>query len=92
MRHPFCPNPTVLQRLRTGPLGASLDTLVQPLLDQGYASAAAKDMMRRLADLSSGRQRQPLPVMDLNEPRVDAFLHDRYGRYHPTRSDRAILR
>ena len=92
MSHPFCPNPTVLQRLYVGPLGVYLDTFVQPLLAQGYASATAQYMMRLLADLSSWLQRHALTAADLNEQRVDAFLQDRYGRCRPTRSDRSALR
>ena len=42
MRHPFCPNPIVLQQLYTGPLGAHIDTFAQQLLAQGYASWTAK--------------------------------------------------
>lgn len=92
MSHPFCPNPTVLQRLYAGPLGAYLDDFVQLLVSQGYASSTAKYMMRLLVALSSWLQRHALTAADLNEQRVDAFLHDRYGRCRPTRSDRSVLR
>jgi site-specific recombinase XerD len=91
MSHPFCPNPIVLQRLYTGPLGAHIDTFAQQLLTQGYARWTAKYTMRLLADLSRWLQRQTLAVTDLNEQGVDDFLHDRYQCYRVHRDDRPIL-
>jgi hypothetical protein len=75
-----------------GPLGADLDTFVQSLVAQGYASWTAKYTMRLLADLNSWLQHHALTAADLHEQRLDDFLHDRYGRYRPTRSDRSVLR
>ena len=91
MSHPFCPNPIVLQRLYSGPLGAHIDTFEQQLLTQGYASWTAKYTMRLLADLSGWLQQQPLAVTDLNEQRVDEFLQDRYQCYRVHRDDRPTL-
>jgi len=92
MSHPFCPNPIVLQRLYTGPLGAHLDTFAQQLVAQGYASWTAKYTMRLLADLSHWLQRHTLTATDLNEQRVDEFLQDRYRCYRVHRDDRPTLR
>src|SRR5229473_383360 len=92
MSHPFCPNPIVLQQLYTGPLGAHIDTFAQQLLAQGYASWTAKYTMRLLADLSRWLQRHTLTATDLNEQRVDDFLHDRYRCYRVHRDDRPTLR
>jgi site-specific recombinase XerD len=92
MNHPFCPNPIVVQRLYSGPLGAHIDTWAQQLLTQGYASWTAKYTMRLLADFSSWLQRQTLTAADLNDQRVDEFLHDRYQCYRAHRDDRPILR
>jgi site-specific recombinase XerD len=92
MSHPFCPNPIVLQQLHTGPLGAHIDTFAQQLLAQGYASWTAKYTMRLLADLSRWLQRHTLTATDLNEQRVDDFLHDRYRCYRVHSDDRPTLR
>jgi hypothetical protein len=92
MRHPCCPNPGVWQQLSAGPLGAHIDTFAHQLLDQGYASWTAKYMVRLLADLSRWLQRHALTATDLNEQRVDAFLQDRYRRYHTHRNDRSVMR
>jgi len=92
MSHPCCPNPVVLQQLYAGPLGAHIDTCAQQLLDQGYACWTAKYTMRLLADLSGWLQRHALTATDLNEPRVDDFLQDRYHRCRPHRNDRSVPR
>jgi hypothetical protein len=91
MNHPFCPNPIVVQRLCSGPLGAHIDTWAQQLLTQGYASWTAKYTMRLLANLSCWLQRQTLTAADLNDRRVDEFLQDRYQCYRAHRDDRPIL-
>ena len=91
MSPPFCPNPIVLQQLYTGPLGAHIDPFAQQLLTQGYASWTAKYTMRLLADLSCWLQRQTLAVTDLNEQRLDDFLHDRYRCYRVHHDDHPTL-
>jgi len=91
MSPPFCPNPLVLQQLYTGPLGAYIDPFAQQLWTQGYASWTAKYTMRLLADLSRWLQRQTLAVTDLNEQRLDDFLHDRYRCYRVHRDDHPTL-
>jgi site-specific recombinase XerD len=91
MSHRCCPDPVVWQPLYAGPLGAHIDTFAHQVVDQGYASWTAKYMMRLLADLSRWLQRHALTVADLNEPRVDDFLRDRYQRYRPHRNDRSVL-
>jgi site-specific recombinase XerD len=92
MSQPYCPNPVVWQQLSAGPLGAHIDTFAHQLLDQGYARWTAKYMVRLLADLSRWLQRHALTATDLNEQRVEAFLQDRYRRYHHHRTDRSVLR
>ena len=92
MSHPYCPNPGVWQQLSAGPLGAHIDPFAHQLLDQGYASWTAKYMVRLLADLNHWLQRHALTATDLTEQRVDAFLQDRYRRYHPHRLDRPVLK
>lgn len=92
MSHPSCPKPVVWQQLSAGPLGAHIDTFAHQLLDQGYARWTAKYMVRLLADLSRWLQRHALTATDLNAQRVEAFLQDRYRRYHHHRTDRSVLR
>jgi site-specific recombinase XerD len=92
MSHPCCPNPVVWQQLSAGPLGAHIDTFTHQVLDQGYASWTAKYMVRLLADLSRWLQRHALTATELNEQRLEAFLQDRYRRYHPHRLDCPVLR
>lgn len=92
MSHPYCPNPGVWQQLSAGPLGAHIDPFAHQLLDQGYASWTAKYMVRLLADLNHWLQRHALTATDLTEPHVEAFLQDRYRRYHPHRLDRPVLK
>src|SRR5881296_753682 len=92
MIEPFCPNPVILQQLYTGPLRTSIDAFAHQLLHQGYARWTTKYTMRLLADLSSWLQRHTLLATDLNEQRMQAFLHDRYQRCRAHREDRAALR
>jgi site-specific recombinase XerD len=91
MSHPFCPNPIAGQRGYTGPLGTHIDPFVQQLCAQGYASWTAKYTTRLLADLSRWLQHYALTATDLNEQRVDEFLHDRYRCYRYHRDDRPTL-
>src|SRR5213595_3886372 len=88
----FCPNPAVAQRLYTGPLGAHIAPLAQPLAAQGYAHWTAKYTMRLLADLSGWLQHHSLTVAALNEPCLERFLQDRYQTGSPHRNDHVILR
>jgi site-specific recombinase XerD len=92
MSHPCCPHPGVWQQWSAGPLGAPIDPFAHQWLDQGDARWTAKSMVRLLADLSRWLQRHALTATDLNEPRVEAFLQDRYRRYHTHRKDRPVMR
>jgi site-specific recombinase XerD len=86
------PNPIVLRQLYTGPVGAPIDPFAQQLVAQGYARWTATYTVRLLADLSRWLQRQTFTATDLNEQRVDEFLHDRYRCSRVHRDDRPILR
>jgi hypothetical protein len=48
--------------------------------------------VHRLADLSRWLQRHALTATDLNAPRLDALLQDRYRRSQPHRQERPGLR
>lgn len=91
MMQSFCPNPTVAQRLYTGPLGAPIDPLAQQLTAQGYAHWTAQYTMRLLADLSDWLQRHALTAAERNEQCLERFLQNRYQTGRPHRHDHAIL-
>jgi hypothetical protein len=92
MRHPFCPNPVVVQPLYTGPLGVPSDPFAHQLCTQGYASSTAQSRIRLLADRSRWLQRQALTGMDRNDQRVADVLQARSRRCRPHRHDRSTCR
>jgi integrase/recombinase XerD len=88
----LCPHPVIAQRSFTGPLAIPIDAVGQQLSQQGYTSSTAQYTMRLLADLSRWLQQRALKAADCHEQLADDFLHDRYQRCRPHRSDRAALR
>lgn len=91
MKELYFPNPIILQRLQTGPLGRHIDAFVKHLSNEGYAVWTIKYSMRLLADFSTWMQQQPVVITDLAEQLVNTFFQQRYQTLRPHRDDRAIL-
>ena len=91
MNEYFCPNPAVLEKLHTGPLGAHVDAVVGELSDRGYANFTVNYALRLFAALGTWLEQSALTGADLNEATVDAFLACRYRRLRPHRDDHAVL-
>ena len=91
MNELYSPNPIILQRIQTGPLGGDIDAFVKHLSNEGYAVWTIKYSMRLLADLSTWMQQQQVVITDLAEQPVDTFFQQRYQTLRPHRDDRAIL-
>ena len=91
MNELFFPNPIILQRLQTGPLGGHIDSFVKHLSNEGYAVWTIKYSMRLLADFTTWMQKQQVVITDLAEQPVNTFFKQRYQTLCPHRDDRAIL-
>lgn len=91
MSERFCPNPAVLEKIRTGPLGAHIDAVVGELSDRGYAKSTSSYALRLIAALGTWLEQSASTGADLDEGTVDAFLTCRYRGRRPHRGDRAIL-
>jgi integrase/recombinase XerD len=87
----YCPNPAVLEKVRTGPLGAHIDAVVGELSDRGYAKSTSSYALRLIAALGTWLEQSALTGADLDEGTVDTFLTCRYRGRRPHRGDRAIL-
>ena len=74
MVNQFYSAPSVLQRLRSGPLGPFMDTLAALLSDRGYPRQTGRLQLRLLGELSQWLQRLGLGVEDLDEQRTAEFL------------------
>jgi site-specific recombinase XerD len=91
MNELYFPNPIILQRLQTGPLGGHIDAFVKHLSHEGYAVWTIKYSMRLLADLTTWMQQQQVVITALAEQPVNTFFQQRYQTLRPHRDDRAIL-
>ena len=91
MNELFFPNPIILQRLQTGPLGGHIDPFVKHLSNEGYAVWTIKYSMRLLADFTTWMQKQQVVITVLAEQSVNTFFQQRYQTLRPHRDDRAIL-
>ncbi len=87
----YFPNPIILQRLQTGPLGEHINAFVKHLSNEGYAVWTIKYSMRLLADLTTWMHQEQVVITDLAEQPVNTFFQQRYQTLCPHRDDRAIL-
>ena len=89
----FLSDAAVAQRLRRGPLGPYLDSYITTIDALGFAESTTRTQLWFLSDLGQWLQQQAVPLADLDEQVVEAFLDDRRrrrGRLH--RSDVATAR
>lgn len=68
--------PVTAQRLRACVVGAHLDGFSTRLASQGYARETVRQRLRIVRTLSRWMAGKRLGVIDLNERRVEEFLHD----------------
>jgi len=87
----YFPNPIILQRLQTGPLGGHIDAFVRHLSNEGYAVWTIKYSMRLLAGFTTWMQEQQVVINVLAEQQVNTFFQHRYQTLRPHRDDQAIL-
>ena len=69
-----------VQRVRRSLLGARVDALATLLLEQGYSKNTVRHKISVVVDLDRCLQHEHHRLSDLNEKRVEAFLHFR-GSY-----------
>jgi site-specific recombinase XerD len=66
-----------LRRLRSGVLGAHLDSFADHLATCGYAAATARSQLTRLGHFDQWMTRRRRVLGELNDELVDTFVHDR---------------
>ena len=76
----FLSNAVVAERLRRGPLGPCLDSYITTIDALGFAESTTRIQLRFLSDLGQWLQQQSVPLVDLDEQVVEAFLDDRRRR------------
>jgi integrase/recombinase XerD len=93
MLHQFYSDPKVLQRLRGGPLGPYMDGIASVLFELGYPRQwTGQRQLHLLGELGQWLERLGLGVEDLNEHRIDEFLHQPAQQRVSIRHTRAVLR
>jgi site-specific recombinase XerD len=88
----FFPDPTIRQRLYSGPLAAHIDVFAQRLTTGGYAASTAREKIRLIANLSCWLDHHKLTADSLNEPCICQFLDDRSRRGYTARDNAAFCR
>ena len=76
----FSPRPEDLQRLQVGPIGPRLPSFATQVAQQGYCSATGWLKVRLVAKLSRWLHQRRIPLTELNEARIAAYLKARCKR------------
>ncbi len=93
MMERFLSDGEAAQRLRCGPVGPYLDSYTATINALGFARSTIRSHLWLLSELGEWLQRQAIPVADLDEQSVEAFLADRRKRRGGRHSsDRATAR
>jgi site-specific recombinase XerD len=90
----FRPSAQKLRRFEVGPIGPHLQRFAALVSQQGYCSVAGWVKVRFVADFSRWLGRRRIPLKELNERHVTAFLRDRWkslGRRWGERKTMALL-
>ncbi len=91
MNKRFRANSKTLQPLKSGPLGAHLESFAVLLVQEGYASASGWDKIRLVSALSRWMLQEKLRVEDLNEQQVATFFDWRWKRIVHRSGDQCTL-
>jgi site-specific recombinase XerD len=83
----FIESRDTLRRLRSGVLGAHLDSFADHLATCGYAAATARSQLTLLGHLDQWMARRRRVLSELNDELVDAFVKSRKGRGRLHRGD-----
>ncbi len=83
--------PAAAQQLRSCVLGVHLDEFCSLLVDLGYEVPSIRHKLWVLSGLARWMTKQRLAVVDLNERRVDEFLHARRRRGRTCRGFRPTM-
>ena len=73
----FIESRDTLRRLRSGVLGAHLDSFADHLATCGYAAATARSQLTLLGHFDQWMTRRRRVLGQLNDELVDKFVHDR---------------
>jgi hypothetical protein len=77
--------------LGRGPLGAHLDSFAALLSEQGYCKTTEHNKVRLVADLSGWLEQKRIPLQQLNEEQIKAFLRWRWKRLVRKSGDQCTL-
>jgi site-specific recombinase XerD len=83
--------PTMIERLRYGPLSEHLDTYATAVAQQGYARHSIRTQVVVIADFSQWLQQKHLEVGNLNDEVVDRFLRHRQRHNESRQGDACVL-
>jgi len=76
----FNPQTKDLQRFQVGPIGPHLQSFAEAVAQQGYCDVNGWLKIRLVAKMSRWLQRRRVPLDQLNEAQVAAFLNARWKR------------
>ena len=85
----FTESEDALRRLRSGVLGAHLDSFADHLAKCGYAATTARSHLTVLGNFNQWMTRRRTELGELNDELVDRFVHDRTRRRKLRRGDSA---
>jgi hypothetical protein len=88
----FSANRAAVGRLRSGVIGAHLESFVEHLAGLGYARATVSSQLHVLGHLAKWMARRRLSVADLSEPVIGRFLRGRARWTGVHRGDAPTLR
>jgi site-specific recombinase XerD len=91
MLEDFFAVPAAAQRLRSCVLGSHLDRFSTGLADLGYQRRTIRHKLWVVSDLTRWITKKRLPVVDLDEQRVDEYLNARRRRGRTLRGFRSTL-
>ena len=74
----FNPQTKDLQRFQAGPIGPHLQSFAGAVVQQGYCDGNGWLKIRLVAKLSRWLQQRRIPLNQLNETRIAAFLNTRW--------------
>lgn len=87
----FNPCSEDLQRLQVGPIGPHLRGFAALVTKQNYCNVTGWLKVRLVAKFSRWLQRHRITLKELNEARIDRFLHARWKRLARHAGDRITM-